>query len=85
MTNVVAVDPQTVRIELSEPYAPLLAVLADRSGMILSPAALTKLGDKVGTAPVCSGPYKFAERVPQDDGPDPAPGPAGRTGPVLRL
>lgn len=66
VTNVVAVGPQTVRIELSQPYAPLLAVLADRSGMILSPAALTKLGDKIGTAPVCSGPYKFAERVAQE-------------------
>ncbi|HEX3535149.1 MAG TPA: ABC transporter substrate-binding protein [Stellaceae bacterium] len=66
VTNVVAVDPQTVRIELTEPYAPLLAVLADRSGMIMSPAALAKLGDKIGTAPVCSGPYKFAERVAQE-------------------
>ena len=66
VTDVVAVDPQTVRIELSAPYAPLLAVLADRSGMILSPAALTKLGDKIGTSPVCAGPYKFVERVPQE-------------------
>src|SRR5579872_3110160 len=66
VTDVVAVDPQTVRIELSAPYAPLLAVLADRSGMILSPAALSKLGDKIGTSPVCTGPYKFVERVPQE-------------------
>src|SRR5437764_5038847 len=66
VTNVAVVDPQTVRIELSEPYAPLLAVLADRSGMILSSAALTKVGDKIGTAPVCSGPYRFVERVAQE-------------------
>jgi peptide/nickel transport system substrate-binding protein len=32
----------------------------------MSPAALAKLGDKIGTAPVCSGPYKFAERVAQE-------------------
>lgn len=64
--NVAVIDPLTVRIDLSEPYAPLLAVLADRSGMILSPKALAQFGDRIGTAPVCSGPYKFVERVAQE-------------------
>ncbi len=63
---VVVVDPLTVRIELSQPYAPLLAVLADRAGMMLSPAALAALGDKIATKPVCAGPYKFVERVAQE-------------------
>jgi peptide/nickel transport system substrate-binding protein len=31
------VDPATVRIRLSQPFAPLPAVLADRSGMVMSP------------------------------------------------
>ena len=35
----VVVDPMTVRFELSEPYAPLMAQLADRAGMMVSPEA----------------------------------------------
>lgn len=64
--EVVAVGPLTVRLELDEPYAPLLAVLADRAGMMLSPTALAAKGDKIGTAPVCAGPYRFVERVAQE-------------------
>lgn len=66
IANIVVVDPLTVRLELAEPYAPLLAVLADRAGMIMSPKALTELGDKIGTKPVCAGPYRFVERVAQE-------------------
>jgi peptide/nickel transport system substrate-binding protein len=32
----------------------------------MSPAAVQKLGEKFGTAPVCVGPWQFVERVPQD-------------------
>ena len=64
--EVVAVDPHTVHIELTAPYAPLLAVLADRAGMILSKDALAKAGEAIGNKPICSGPYRFAERVPQE-------------------
>jgi len=63
---VVVVDPHTVRIELSEPYAPLLAQLADRAGMMVSPKAARARGDKLAIHPVCAGPYKFAEWVAQD-------------------
>jgi peptide/nickel transport system substrate-binding protein len=61
-----AVDPLTVRLTLSEPYAPLLAQLADRSGMMVSPKAARELGEKLTKAPVCAGPFKFAEWVVQD-------------------
>ncbi|MCO5090617.1 ABC transporter substrate-binding protein [Bosea sp. (in: a-proteobacteria)] len=61
-----AVDQTTVRITLKEPSVPLLAALSDRAGMIISPAAGAKLGDKFTEAPVCSGPYRFMERVIQD-------------------
>jgi peptide/nickel transport system substrate-binding protein len=44
----------------------LLAQLADRAGMIVSPKAAQATGDKFGTHPVCAGPYKFVERVAQD-------------------
>jgi peptide/nickel transport system substrate-binding protein len=66
IANVAVVDPLTVRIDLSAPYAPLLAVLADRAGMMISPTALAALGDKIATKPACAGPYKFVERVAQE-------------------
>src|SRR5215475_9825326 len=60
------VDPRTVRLRLKAPAASLLAQLTDRAGMPRSPTAVNKLGDKFGTAPVCVGPWQFAERVAQD-------------------
>ncbi|MEV0284605.1 ABC transporter substrate-binding protein [Kribbella sp. NPDC050820] len=59
-------DPNTVVIKLSKPFAPLTAALADRAGMVLSPAAVSKLGANFSTAPVCAGPFKFASRVAQN-------------------
>lgn len=61
--TVEVVDPQTVRIRLKQPDATLLAQLSDRAGMMLAPKAST--GD-VGSKPVCSGPYRFVQRVQQD-------------------
>lgn len=66
VTTVDVVDPLTVRINTTAPFAPLLATLTDRSGMMVSPKAAKALGDKFATAPVCSGPFKFVERVAQD-------------------
>ncbi|HYM29662.1 MAG TPA: ABC transporter substrate-binding protein [Candidatus Cybelea sp.] len=60
------VDDSTVRLNLAQPYSPLIAQLTDRAGMMVSPKAAQALGDKFGTAPVCAGPFKFVERVPQD-------------------
>jgi peptide/nickel transport system substrate-binding protein len=59
-------DPMTVRFVLSEPYAPLLGILSDRAGMMVSPKAIAAEGDKLSNNLVCAGPYKFVERVPQD-------------------
>jgi peptide/nickel transport system substrate-binding protein len=64
--KVEVVDPLTIRLLLKAPFAPLIAQLTDRAGMMVSPKAAQALGDKFGTAPVCAGPYKFVERVPQD-------------------
>ena len=66
VTGVDVVDPYTVRIDLSAPFAPLLATLADRAGMMVSPKAAKAEGDKFGANPVCSGPFKFVQRVAQD-------------------
>src|SRR6185437_8281286 len=64
--HVEVVDPLTVKIVLQHPFAPLIAQLTDRSGMMVSPKAAKAEGDKFGLHPVCAGPYKFVERVPQD-------------------
>ena len=66
VSTIDVVDPSTVRLNLSAPFAPLLAQLADRAGMIVSPKAAQAEGDKFGAKPVCSGPFKFVERIAQD-------------------
>ena len=66
VASVDVVDPSTVRLNLSAPFSPLLAQLADRAGMMVSPKAAQADGDKFGTKPVCSGPFRFVERVAQD-------------------
>jgi peptide/nickel transport system substrate-binding protein len=60
------IDGYTVKLVLSTPFAPLLAALADRAGMIVSPKAATAAGDNFAAYPVCAGPFKFVERVAQD-------------------
>ena len=66
VTSVDVVDAMTVRLNLAAPFAPLLAVLTDRAGMIVSPKAAQAAGEKFGANPVCSGPFRFVERVAQD-------------------
>ena len=65
VTSVDVVDPSTVRLNLSAPFAPLLAQLADRAGMMVSPKAAQAAGDKFSAHPVCAGPFKFVDRVAQ--------------------
>jgi peptide/nickel transport system substrate-binding protein len=66
VTSIDVIDSSTVRLNLNAPFTPLLAQLSDRAGMMVSPKAATAAGDKFGSHPVCSGPFKFAERVAQD-------------------
>jgi peptide/nickel transport system substrate-binding protein len=63
VSSVEVVDPHTVRLHLSQPYAPLVAVLADRAGMMISPKVL---GRDVTPDLPCAGPFKLTERVAQD-------------------
>ena len=65
VSSVDVVDPYTVRLNLSAPFIPLLAVLTDRAGMMVSPKAAKAEGDRFGAHPVCSGPFKFVDRVAQ--------------------
>ena len=63
--HVDVVDEFTVAIVLKAPDAALLATLTDRAGMMLAPKTLAD-DASVSTHPVCSGPYKFVERVQND-------------------
>lgn len=65
ITEIRAVGPDRVRIRYERPFAPLAAALADRAGMMLSPEAIEEKGADFGSSPVCVGPFKFVDRVPQ--------------------
>ena len=66
--SVVAIDSSHVQFNLKVPFAPLLANLTDRAGMMLSPAAVQKLGTNLANAPTNagSGPFMFKEWVKGD-------------------
>jgi peptide/nickel transport system substrate-binding protein len=66
VTGVDVIDASSVRLNLAAPFSPLLAALADRAGMMVSPKAAQAAGAQFAAKPVCSGPYRFVERVPQD-------------------
>jgi peptide/nickel transport system substrate-binding protein len=59
------VDPLSIKLKLKAPFAPLIAALTDRAGMMVSPKAAQAAGANFGNKPVCAGPYKFVERVAQ--------------------
>ena len=66
VTTIDVVDPATVRLNLTAPFTPLVAILTDRAGMMVSPKAAQAGGANFGTKPVCSGPFRMVERVAQD-------------------
>ena len=66
VSSVDVVDASTIRLNLAAPFSPLLAALADRAGMMVSPKAARASGEDFANQPVCSGPFKFVERVAQD-------------------
>ncbi|PSK95868.1 peptide/nickel transport system substrate-binding protein [Murinocardiopsis flavida] len=64
--KVEAAGDDTVVLRLSRPDAGLPATLADRAGMVMSPAALDEHGADFARDPVCVGPFDYTERVAQD-------------------
>ncbi len=59
--DVDAVDADTVKFKLKEPYAPFLSNLAYPTGLIVSPDAVKKHGKEFGRNPSGTGAFKFAE------------------------
>jgi peptide/nickel transport system substrate-binding protein len=66
ISGVEVLDPLTVRFLLAASFSPLVAQFTDRAGIMIAPQAAEAAGDKFDQHPVCAGPYKFVERVPQD-------------------
>lgn len=66
LDHVEIVDPTTVRLVLKSPSSPFLSQLTDRAGMIVAPKAAENEGRDFALHPVCAGPFRFVERVPQD-------------------
>ena len=64
--SVTVVDDSTVKVQLKQPFAPFLAVLTDRSGMMVSPAAVEKFGDDYVNNPVGTGPFVFVKQIKGD-------------------
>ena len=64
--SVEASGPLEVRIHLARPFAPLVAALSDRAGMIMSAKAAALSATDFAAAPVCAGPFKFVRRIAQD-------------------
>ena len=57
ISQIVALDPLTVQIQLKTPYAPFISTLAGTSFSIVSPVAVQTLGEH----PVGTGPFKFVQ------------------------
>lgn len=64
--KVTAVDASTVKIDLSQPFAPFLSILTDRSGMMVSPESAKKYDKDFLNHPVGTGPFEFVEHVKGD-------------------
>ena len=57
ISEIIALDPFTVQIQLKTPYAPFISTLAGTSFSIVSPAAVRTLGEN----PIGTGPFKFVQ------------------------
>ena len=63
IASVEVVSPSVVAINLNYPYPGLLGDLADRAGMMLSPAGAAKHGAEFGRNPIGTGPFTLKQWV----------------------
>lgn len=61
------VDPHTLKITLSRPFAPLIPLLANRPGTPYSPKILGLVREQIEGNPVCTGAFSFKSRLAQDN------------------
>jgi len=61
LQSVDLVDPNTVRFNFTDPYAPFFTNISLGYGGIVSPTAVKKFGANFGHNPVGSGPFKLKE------------------------
>ncbi len=57
--EVIVVDETHVTFKLSEPYSPLLSILASNEGSIMSPKVIDESPEQLATEPVGTGPFVF--------------------------
>ncbi|WP_423801969.1 glutathione ABC transporter substrate-binding protein [Neobacillus sp. SAB-20_R2A] len=62
--EVKVIDDYTVQFILSEPFSPLLSILASHEGGIISPKTIEKYGKKIIQEPNGTGPFVFESWTP---------------------
>jgi peptide/nickel transport system substrate-binding protein len=62
--EVKVIDDYTVQLILSEPFSPLLSILASHEGGIISPKAIEKYGKNIIQEPNGTGPFVFEKWTP---------------------
>ena len=61
------IDPLTIKVNLTRPFAPLIALLANRVGTPYSPRIIDLPREQIEGKPVCTGPFAFRSRLAQDN------------------
>ncbi|MDF2684663.1 MAG: glutathione transporter substrate-binding protein, partial [Brevibacillus sp.] len=64
LKEVKIVDDHTVLLILTEPFVPLLSILASHEGSMISPKAIEEYGKDLSKHPVGTGPFTFHSWIP---------------------
>ncbi|HUK11122.1 MAG TPA: ABC transporter substrate-binding protein [Stellaceae bacterium] len=66
VTGATVIDDLTVRVDMKEPFSPLIAQFTDRAGMMVSPKAAADPNAKLDNNPICVGAFRVTDRLAQD-------------------